>query len=168
MPPKGTMIVPVQKVADEAWRGNYFEAIPEEFVKANSDSFSFFLHGSQRYKVGIRPQSVTGVICYLSQTESAEPFMVFMTFPVKPQARYADKPQTAQDSNGDAIQIYSHLEEGDMAFGELECHSWSLDLQPGKEKAFPIQIYMYKAPLDTLKKIGRIMVCEGFETAHIF
>lgn len=168
VPPKGTMIVPVQTVTDKAWRGNYFEAIPEEYVKANPDSFSFFLHGSQRYKVGIRPQSATGVICYLCQTELPEPFLVFITFPVKPQARYADKPQAEQDSNGDAIQIYSHLEEGDLAFGELECHSWSLDLKSGMEKAFPIQIYMYKAPLVTLMKIGKVLVCKDFDKAHIF
>jgi hypothetical protein len=167
VPARGTMIVPVQAVENESWRGNYFEPIPEEYVRVNSDSFSYFIHGSKRYKVGIRPQSVTGVVCYLSQTESAEPFMVFMTFPVKPQARYVDKPQAEQDSNGDTIQIYSHMEEGGLAFGEMECHSWALDLKPGDEKAFPIQILMYKAPLETLKKIGRVLVCRDFDRAHI-
>ncbi|MFQ5722227.1 MAG: DUF6786 family protein, partial [Candidatus Aminicenantales bacterium] len=40
VPPKGTMIVPVSEVVRDAWRGNYFEPIPEEYVKANPDSFS--------------------------------------------------------------------------------------------------------------------------------
>lgn len=168
VPPKGTMIVPVEEVSDEAWRGNYFEPIPEEYVKANPDSFSYFLHGSRRYKVGIRPGSSEGVISYIFDTEKEQASLVFMIFPVKKDARYVDRPKMEQDTNGDAIQIYSHLEEGPLAFGELECHSWGLDLQAGGEQGFPIKIHMYRAPLDVLKTIGNALICPGFDQAHIF
>lgn len=168
VPPKGTMVVPVEDVSDEAWRGNYFESIPDNYVKANLDSFSYFIHGSRRYKVGIRPESSNGVIGYIFDTEQEIASMVFMTFPVKPEARYVDCPKVEQETNGDAIQIYSHLEEGPLAFGELECHSWGLMLEPGGEEGFPIKIHMYRAPLDVLKKIGNELICPGFDRAYLF
>lgn len=168
IPPKGTMVVPVDNVSDEAWRGNYFEPIPDKYVRANPDSFSYFIHGSRRYKVGIRPQSARGVIAYIFDTDSDTASMVFMTFAVKPDVRYVDRPKVEQQTNGDAIQIYSHLEEGALAFGELECHSWGLMLGPGGEESFPIKIHMYRAPLDVLKKIGNELICPGFNKAHIF
>ncbi len=168
IPPKGTMIIPVNEANREPWRSNYFEPIPEEYVKANSDSFSYFIHGSLRYKVGIRPESAKGVVCYLSKTEGEDYAVVFMTFPIKPEARYTDRPKTEQETNGDAIQIYSHLEKGTLAFGELECQSWGLELKPGGEKAFPINIYMYKSSLETLKKIGEELVCPEFGKDYIF
>jgi hypothetical protein len=168
VPPKGTMIVPVEEVTDEAWRGNYFEPIPEDFVKANVDSFSYFIHGSRRYKVGIRPESSKEMISYIFDTDKKQASLVFMTFPVKPDARYVDRPKIEQETNGDVIQIYSHLEKSPLAFGELECHSWALDLRAGGERDFPIKIHMYRAPLDVLKKIGKELICPGFDQAHIF
>ena len=168
VPPKGTMIVPVKTVEDGAWRGNYFEPTPAEYAAVNIDSYSFFLHGSQRYKIGFPPRSIEGVICYLRKGAGSGSSLIIMTFPFKSDAFYPDRPKEEKDSNGDAIQIYSHLEEGDRAFGELECHSWALDLPPGTKEAFPIRIMMYKASLDVLKKIGRELVCEGFGSARLF
>lgn len=168
VPPKGTMVVPVHKVERPAWRGNYFEPIPEEYVRSNPDSFSFYIHGSRRYKVGIRPQSAEGVVSYLFKAPGGDAFMIIMTFPVKPEARYVDRPKTEQDTNGDAIQIYSHLEKEPLAFGELECQSWGLDLQPDGERAFPIKIYMYKAALKVLQRIGKSLVCAQFDKAYLF
>jgi len=168
IPPKGTMIVPVHEVEQEAWRGNYFEQIPEDYVKSNIDSLSFYIHGSQRYKVGIRPEASKGLICYLAKARAGDFFMLFMMFPVMPEANYVDRPKTEQDTNGDAIQIYSHLEKGALAFGELECHSWGVELEPGGEKAFPIKIYMYKSSLDVLHKIGQKLICDQFDKAFIF
>ncbi len=168
VPPKGTMVVPVEDVSEKAWRGNYFEKIPDKYVKTNPDSFSYFIHGSRRYKVGIRSESSKGVVGYIFDTDLEIASMVFMTFPVKPEARYVDRPKVEQETNGDAIQIYSHLEEGPLAFGELECHSWGLKLEPDGEEAFPIKIHVYKAPLDVLKKIGTELICPGFDQVHIF
>ncbi len=168
IPPEGTMIVPIHEVKREVWRDTYFEPIPSEYVKANPDSFSFYIHGSQRYKVGIRPESSKGIICYLSKAKSGDFFMVFMMFPVKPEDRYVDRPKQEQKTNGDAIQIYSHLEKGPYAFGELECQSWGLDLQPGAEQAFPIKIYIYKDSLEVLRKIGKKLLCPQFNKAYIF
>jgi len=168
IPPKGTMIVPVHEVIRRAWRDTYFELIPEEFVKANPGSFSYYIHGSQRYKVGVRPESAQGVICYLFTAKKGDSYMVFMRFPVKPEGRYTDRPKEEQETNGDAIQLYSHLEKGPLAFGELECQSWALDLKPGGEQAFPIEIYMYRAPLKVLKEIGKKLVCTQFDKAYLF
>ena len=168
IPPKGTMIIPVHEVKREAWRDTYFEPIPDECVKSNPDSISYFIHGSQRYKVGVRPESAQGLICYFSKAEGEDYFMVFMTFPVKPEGRYVDRPKPEQETNGDAIQLYSHLEEGALAFGELECQSWALDLKPGGEQAFPIKIYIYKASFDVLQKIGKKLICPQFDKAHLF
>lgn len=168
VPPKGTMVVPVEDVSDAAWRGNYFELIPDEYVQANPDSFSYFVHGSRRYKVGIRPESCKGAIAYIFDFDSEIASLVFMTFPVKPAVRYVDRPKVEQDTNGDAIQIYSHLEEGSLAFGELECHSWGLKLDPDGEERFPIKIHLYRGPLEALKKIGNVLICPGFDQAHIF
>jgi hypothetical protein len=168
VPPLGTMIVPVHDEGKEAWRGNYFEPVPEKFVKENPESLSFYIHGSQRYKIGFKPQSVKGVISYIMKAEGDETSIVFMTFPVKPKDRYVDRPKSEQQTNGDAIQIYSHLEEGALAFGELECHSWGLELLSGKEEAFPIEIYMYKSSLDVLKKIGAKLISSDFEKAYLF
>ena len=168
IPPEGTMIVPVQEVKREAWRDTYFELIPSEYVKANSDSFSFYIHGSQRYKVGIRPESSQGIICYISKAKSGDFFMVFMMFPVKPEGRYVDRPKREQETNGDAIQLYSHLEKGSLAFGELECQSWGLDLKSAAEQAFPIKIYIYKDSLDVLQKIGKKLLCPQFDKAFLF
>ncbi len=166
--PKGTMIVPVQDVEGTTWRGNYFEPIPKDFVKSNPDSLSFYIHGSQRYKVGIRPEAAKGLICYLAKAKADDFFMVFMMFPVMPEAKYVDRPKTEQGTNGDAIQIYSHLEKGALAFGELECHSWGLELEPDGEKAFPIKIYVYKSSLDVLLKIGQKLICDQFDKAYLF
>lgn len=168
IPPKGTMIVPVHDPERRAWRGNYFEPIPEDFVKPNADSLSFYIHGSQRYKVGIRPESAKGLICYLAKAGGDDFSMVFMMFPVMPEAKYVDRPKIEQDTNGDAIQIYSHLEKGPLAFGELECHSWGLELPPGGEGAFPVKIYVYKSSLDVLKKIGQEFICDQFDKAYLF
>lgn len=168
VPPKGTMIIPVTEVVRDAWRATYYEPIPGEFVKANADSFSFYIHGSQRYKVGVRPETAAGVICYLAKSGGGEYSLVSMSFPVKPAGRYPDRPRVEQETNGDAVQLYSHLEPGNLAFGELECQSWGLDLPAGGEAAFPIKIDIYKAPLEVLKKIGARVVCAGFARAHIF
>ncbi|NIO49771.1 MAG: hypothetical protein GTN73_10115 [Candidatus Aminicenantes bacterium] len=168
VPPEGTMIVPVQEVKKEAWRDTYFEPIPSEYAKANADSFSFYIHGSRRYKVGISPESSQGIICYLSKAKSGDFFMVFMMFPVKPEGHYVDRPRREQETNGDAIQLYSHLEKGPLAFGELECQSWGLDLRPGAEQAFPIKIYMYKDSLGVLQKIGKKLLCAQFDKAYLF
>jgi hypothetical protein len=168
VPPKGTMVVPVEDVSDEAWRGNYFEPVPDEYVKANPDSFSYFIHGSRRYKVGVRPESSKGVIGYIFDMSDEIASLVFMTFPVRPEARYVDRPKEEQETNGDAIQIYSHLEEGSLAFGELECHSWGLRLEPGGAEGFLIKIHMYRASLEVLKRVGNELICSGFEQAHLF
>lgn len=168
IPPKGTMVVPLHKAEREAWRANYFEPIPEEYAKANVDSYSFFIHGSRRYKVGVSPESAQGVICYFSKTEDGEFSLVFMVFPVNPEARYPDRPKNEQGTNGDAIQIYSHLEKGPLAFGELESQSWALELGAGAEAAFPIKTYMYKGTQEVMKKIGKKLVCPYFDEAHIF
>jgi len=168
VPPEGTMIVPVHEVKREAWRDTYFEPIPSEYVKANPDSYSFYIHGSQRYKVGVRPESSQGIICYLSKAKSGDFFMVFMMFPVKPEGRYVDRPKQEQKTNGDAIQLYSHLEKGPLAFGELECQSWGLNLKPGAEQAFPIKIYIYKSSLEVLQKIGKKLLCPQFDKAYLF
>ncbi|MFW6131832.1 MAG: DUF6786 family protein [Candidatus Aminicenantaceae bacterium] len=168
IPPGGTMIVPVSSVNQEAWRGNYFEPIPEEYVKANSDSFSFYIDGSKRYKVGIRAESAEGVICYLSRTKSKEYFLVSMFFPVRQDARYVDRPMSEQETNGDAIQLYSHLEKGALAFGELECHSWGLKIPSGMKKSFPVKIFIYKGSLDVIKKIGTKLVGSGFNSVYMF
>jgi hypothetical protein len=168
IPPQGTMVVPVHRVEKAAWRGNYFEPISEEYVKANPDSFSFFIHGSQRYKVGLRPESAQGVICYFSKAKNGDHSLVFMEFPVMPEARYVDRPKEEQKTNGDAIQIYSHLEKGPLAFGELECHSWGLDLETGEEAAFPIKIGIYKGTLEVMKEIGKTLICPQFDKAHFF
>lgn len=168
IPPKGTMIVPVHEVKREAWRDTYFESIPSKYVKANADSFSFYIEGSQRYKVGVGPEPSQGIICYLSKAKSGDFFMVFMVFPVKPEARYVDRPKSEQETNGDAIQLYSHLEKGPFAFGELECQSWGLDLKPGAEQAFPIKIYIYKDSLEVLQKIGTKLLCPQFDKAYLF
>jgi hypothetical protein len=168
VPPKGTMVVPVEDVSDEAWRGHYFELIPDKYVKANPGSLSFFIHGSRRYKVGVRPESSKGIIGYIFDTDLEISSMVFMTFPVKNEGRYVDRPKVEQKTNGDAIQIYSHLEEGPLAFGELECHSWGLKLEPGGEEGFPIKIYLFRASLDVLKKIGNELICPGFDQAYLF
>ncbi len=168
IPPRGTMIVPVHDVQKEAWRTNYFEPIPDEFVKANPGSFSYYIHGSQRYKVGIRPESARGAICYLSKVKSGDHYMVFMIFPVRTEGRYADRPKEEQETNGDAIQLYSHLEKALLAFGELECHSWSFELRPGGEGAFPIKTYIYKGSLETLQKIGNKLIFPEFDKAYLF
>jgi hypothetical protein len=168
IPPEGTMIVPVQEVKREAWRDTYFEPIPSEYVKANADSFSFYINGSQRYKVGVRPESSQGIICYISKAKSGDFFMVLMMFPVKPEGRYVDRPKREQETNGDAVQLYSHLEKSSLAFGELECQSWGLDLRPGAEQAFPIKIYIYQDSLDVLQKIGKKLLCPQFDKAYIF
>lgn len=168
IPPKGTMIIPVHEVKREAWRDTYFEPIPDEFVKSNPDSFSYYIHGSQRYKVGVRPESAQGLICYFSKARDEDFFMVFMIFPVKPESRYPDRPKPEQETNGDTIQLYSHLEKDALAFGELECQSWALDLKPGGEQAFPIKIYIYKATFDVLQKIGKKLICPQFDKAHLF
>jgi hypothetical protein len=168
VPPKGTMVVPVKDVKREAWRATYFEPIPDEFVKANLDSFSFFIHGSQRYKVGIRPQSAQGAIGNISKTQSGGYSLILMTFPVKPEGSYPDRPKAEQETNGDAIQLYSHLEEGKLAFGELECQSWGWDLAAGGEGSFPIKIYLYQAPLEMIKRIGKKLVCPQFDKAYLF
>jgi hypothetical protein len=168
IPPKGTMVVPVPEVKKEAWRDTYFESIPSEYVKANPDSYSFYIHGSQRYKVGIRPESSQGIICYLSKAKNGDFFMVFMMFPVRPEGRYVDRPKQEQETNGDAIQLYSHLEKGSLAFGELECQSWGLDLRPGVEQAFPIKIHIYKDSLEILQKIGKKLLCPQFDKAFLF
>lgn len=168
IPPKGTMIVPVHEVKREAWRGTYFEPIPEDYVKANQGSFSYYIHGSQRYKAGIRPESAQGVICYLSKTKDENFSLVFMIFPVKPEGSYVDRPKVEQETNGDAIQLYSHLEKGALAFGELECQSWGLELPPGEEAAFPVKTYIYKGTLEVVKKIGNKLVCSQFDKASIF
>jgi len=168
IPPKGTMIVPVHEVRKAAWRGNYFEPILEDFVKANPDSFSFFIHGSQRYKVGLSPEFAQGGICYFSETEDGHYSLVFMEFPVMLEARYVDRPKVESETNGDAIQIYSHLEKGPLAFGELECHSWGLELASGKEETFPIKIYIYKGTLEAMKQVGKKLICPRFDKAYIF
>lgn len=166
--PQGTMIIPVNDVTEKAYRGNYFEPLPVEYVKANSDSFSFFIHGSRRYKVGIRPQSAKGAVCYLSKTEDGKYYIVMMKFPVYPDDRYADKPRTEQHTNGDAIQIYSHLEKPPFAFGELECHSPSFYLPSGKEESFNIKLYVYSGSLDWILKVGKKLVCPDFNKAYLF
>ena len=94
--------------------------------------------------------------------------MVFMMFPVKPEGRYVDRPKSEQETNGDAIQLYSHLEKGPLAFGELECQSWGLDLKSGAEQAFPIRIYIYKDSLEVLQKIGKKLLCPQFDKAFLF
>jgi len=167
-PPKGTMVIPVTEVKKDAWRATYFEPLPDDFVRANPDSFSFFIHGSRRCKVGVRPEAAKGVIAYVSKAAEGESALIMMSFPVKPEARYPDKPMSEQETNGDAIQLYSHSEPGALAFGELECHSWALDLPGGTERAFPIKIYLYKGPHEVIKKIGKKLVCAGFAEAHLF
>ncbi|MBN1271869.1 MAG: hypothetical protein JXB26_06315 [Candidatus Aminicenantes bacterium] len=168
IPPGGTMVVPVKEVTSNAWRANYFEPIPKEYVRNNPDSISFFIDGSRRYKVGIRPESASGVIAYINKISEGDFMLVFMTFPVKPDFPYTDRPKTEQNTNGDAIQLYSHLEKGPLAFGELECQSWGLDLKPGSEESFPVKIYLYRGDISILKKIGKRLVCAGFDKAYLY
>lgn len=124
--PQGTMVVPVRKPPPKASRGNYFEPLPPEFVKLNRESISFFVHGSRRYKIGINPEYAKGSIAYVSKNPAGEFYIVMMNFPIDKNAKYPDRPRTEQHTNGDVIQISSHLEKPSFAFGELECHSPSL------------------------------------------
>ncbi len=166
--PQGTMVVPVKEPSQKAYRGNYFEPLPPEYVKLNSDSISFFVHGSKRYKIGISPEYAKGVIAYVSKNLKNEFYIVMMSFHVTSEAKYPDRPKSEQDTNGDAIQIYSHLEEPPLAFGELECHSPSLYLPPQKEEAFRIKIYILKGSKEWILKAGKKLVSSDFEKAYLF
>lgn len=166
--PQGTMVVPVKEPSHKAYRGNYFEPLPPEYVKLNRDSISFFVHGSRRYKIGINPEYAKGVIAYVSKNLKGEFYIVMMSFHVDPKAKYHDRPKTEQETNGDAIQIYSHLEEEPLAFGELECHSPSLYLPPQKEEAFPIKIYIFKGSKEWILKVGNKLVSPDFDRAYLF
>lgn len=166
--PQGTMIVPVKESSHRAYRGNYFEPLPPEYVKLNSDSISFFVHGSKRYKIGINPKYARGAIAYVSKNPKGEFYIVMMSFKVDSDAKYPDRPKTEQETNGDAIQIYSHLEEPPLAFGELECHSPSLYLPPQKEEAFRIKIYIFKGSKEWIIKAGKKLVSPDFDRAYLF
>lgn len=166
--PQGTMIVPVKESSHRAYRGNYFEPLPPEYVKLNSDSISFFVHGSKRYKIGINPKYARGAIAYVSKNPKGEFYIVMMSFKVDSDAKYPDRPKTEQETNGDAIQIYSHLEEPPLAFGELECHSPSLYLPPQKEEAFRIKIYIFKGSKEWIIKAGKKLVSPDFDKAYLF
>lgn len=166
--PQGTMIVPVKESSHRAYRGNYFEPLPSEYVKLNSDSISFFVHGSKRYKIGINPKYARGAIAYVSKNPKGEFYIVMMSFKVDSDAKYPDRPKTEQETNGDAIQIYSHLEEPPLAFGELECHSPSLYLPPQKEEAFRIKIYIFKGSKEWIIKAGKKLISPDFDRAYLF
>lgn len=166
--PQGTMIVPVKESSHRAYRGNYFEPLPPEYVKLNSDSISFFVHGSKRYKIGINPKYAKGAIAYVSKNPKGEFYIVMMSFKVDSDAKYPDRPKAEQETNGDAIQIYSHLEEPPLAFGELECHSPSLYLPPQKEEAFRIKIYIFKGSKEWIIKAGKKLVSPDFDRAYLF
>lgn len=166
--PQGTMVVPVREPSPKAYRGNYFEPLPSEYVKLNSDSISFFVHGSKRYKIGINPKYAKGAIAYVSKNPKGEFYIVMMSFKVDSDAKYPDRPKAEQETNGDAIQIYSHLEEPPLAFGELECHSPSLYLPPQKEEAFRIKIYIFKGSKEWIIKAGKKLVSPDFDRAYLF
>lgn len=166
--PQGTMIVPVKESSHRAYRGNYFEPLPSEYVKLNSDSISFFVHGSKRYKIGINPKYAKGAIAYVSKNPKGEFYIVMMSFKVDSDAKYPDRPKAEQETNGDAIQIYSHLEEPPLAFGELECHSPSLYLPPQKEEAFRIKIYIFKGSKEWIIKAGKKLISPDFDRAYLF
>ncbi len=166
--PVGTVIVPVDEPSDKCYRGNYFEPLPPEYVHINSDSISFFVHGSKRYKIGINPKCAKGVIAYISRDSKNEYYMVMMRFPVDKEGKYADRPKNEQETNGDAIQIYSHLERSPLAFGDLDCHSPALYLPPNKEEAFNIKIYIFKGSRKWILKVGEKLVCQNFSKAYLF
>lgn len=166
--PQGTMVVPVEEPSQKAYRGNYFEPLPPEFVRINKESISFFVHGSRRYKIGIKPEYAKGIIAYLSKNQRGEFYIVMMSFPVEKNAKYPDRPKSEQNTNGDAIQIYSHLEEPPLAFGELECHSPSLYLPPEREESFRIKIYILKGSEKWIMKAGKKLVSPDFEKAYLF
>lgn len=166
--PQGTMIVPVEKPSPEVYRGNYFEPLPPEFVRLNRESISFFVHGSRRYKIGIKPEYAKGSIAYISKNPAGEFYIVMMNFPVDKNAKYPDRPRIEQHTNGDVIQIYSHLEKSPFAFGELECHSPSLYLLPEKEESFRIKIYILKGSKEWIIKAGKKLASDDFDKAYLF
>lgn len=170
VPANGTAVIPVTKVENAAWRGNYRGSVPEKNVKANPDSFSFLVKGGEEYKVGVRPefQKNTGTIGYIIKSWTPEPFLIVISFPVRPSKIYVDKPKSEQSGNGDAIQISSRHEQGELNFGELSCHSWAIDLEGKGVALFPVYYHIYRAPLPVLLKIGKKLVCPGFEKAFLF
>lgn len=170
VPANGTAVIPLTKVENAAWRGNYRGPVPEKNVKANPDSFSFLVKGGEDCKAGVKPQFLknTGTIGYIIKSWTPEPFLIVITFPVKQAEVYVDKPKAEQSTNGDAIQISSCREPGGLNFGELGCHSWAIDIEGKGVALFPVYYHIYRAPLPVLFKIGKKLVCPGFEKAFLF
>lgn len=154
--PEGTILVPLRAGDAKPFR-NYFEPVPEDRVAVGEHCLSLRIDGARRYKLGVPAERATGHIGYLRNSgETAS--LILKRFDIAPDGTYADRPEAAQNTNGDPIQMYNHLTGGAEAFGEIECHSPASTLQPGHGQVFAIQITLLEGPRDDVLASGSTLL----------
>ena len=128
VPSGGTLSV--RSPGDVPFR-NYLSPIPHGLWRKRGDVLHVDITGSQQYKIGIAPNSVTGTMAYARKAPGGY-LVIYRKFFPQPWRPYADVPMNDLKGNGDAIQIYN--DDGSFGgFGEMECHSPAIQVGAGND-----------------------------------
>lgn len=152
IPPGGTILAPLKEGSGEPCR-NYFEPIPADRMAVRGNCLSVKIDGALRYKLGVSGRRSAGAVAYF-RAEGGEASMLVKRFEVYPEGVYADRPQAAQDTNGDPVQLYNHMTADANAFGEIECHSPAVPLGPKEVQSFEITLTLIEGPRDAVLREG--------------
>lgn len=142
--PGGVILAPLNDGDTTPYR-NYFEPIPEDRVAVKGGCLSVKIDGARRYKLGVTQKRSTGAIAYLRR-DGDDASLFLKRFEVFPEGIYADRPESDQEHNGDAVQLYNHDTGGPEGFGEIECHSPAETLAPGATQTFGMDILLLEGP----------------------
>jgi hypothetical protein len=126
VPVGGQMSVGVRPEA--AWR-DYFTPIQAPMWKLEAGALHLQISGSDQYKIGIAPRSLTGRAAYAREI-GGEVLFILRQWEPQPWLSYCDAPLGQLDSEGDALQVYSDP-GGAHSFGEMELHAPALRFGEG-------------------------------------
>lgn len=110
----------------------HFGSVPAALKERGKRELRFRITGDQQYKIGVRNESVTGHIAY-ARPVGNNYLVIYRRFFPQPWRCYCDRPMDAQQTPGDAVQVYN---DGGAfgGFGEMEYHTPSLTVGQGPDR----------------------------------
>jgi len=109
----------------------YFGSIPPALWSRTAEQVTCRITGDHQYKIGFAPDVIRGRMIYARPVKGGQ-LVTYREFHPQPWRDYADRPLSALQTQGDAVQVYN--DSGKYGgFGEMEYHSPALTVGRGND-----------------------------------
>lgn len=173
----GTFLIPLESSSPPQPEGKacrlYFGDLPTDWVSQTPNLLYIRARAGKWFKIGIPPAAAAGTLGFLCPSRvdddtDVRHTLIVMRSAVEPAARYIDKPPNQAGGNGDALQCYNSPERKKLNFCELEAHAPAAALAPGEEQDGHVEILLFKAGPEELRRVAGRLLSREVDTERLF